>query len=299
MKLDIRDVKTVENPEFRMLNNRVGLFNQSYQDFKRLGLPKAQLILTDIPYSLGDKAYGSNPSWYIDGDNKNGESDKAGETFFVTDENFKPAEFMHFAAQMLKPEPKEREGRTKSTSPCMIVFCEFMQQFYLIELAKRYGFKHYINLVFRKNYSAQVLKANMKVVGNCEYGLILYRNKLPKFNNNGQMIFNCMDWVRDLGMERIHETQKPIALLQRLVGLFTDPDDVVIDPCAGSGSTLIAAANLGRKAYGMEISKRFYVDACDAIQKNINPDMFSMQASKYYARKSVLEEVKQPTLFEK
>ena len=297
MKLTTKDVKVVENPEFRMLNNRVGLFNSSFQDFKRYGIPKAQLILTDIPYSLGDKAYGSNPSWYIDGDNKNGESDKAGETFFVTDENFKPAEFMHFAAQMLKPEPKEREGRTKSTSPCMIVFCEFMQQFYLIELAKRYGFKHYINLVFRKNYSAQVLKANMKVVGNCEYGLILYRDKLPKFNNNGQMIFNCMDWVRDLGMERIHETQKPIALLQRLIELFTDPDDVVIDPCAGSGSTLIAAANLGRKAYGMEISKRFYVDACDAIQKNINPDMFSMAQSKYYTRK-INQDVQQPKLFD-
>ena len=296
MKLTKKDV-TVVYPEFRMLNNRVGLFNSSFQDFKRFGLPKAQLILTDIPYSLGADAYASNPSWWINGDAKQGASDKAGETFFVTDENFKPAEFMHFAAQMLKQEPKERNGRTESTSPCMIVFCEFMQQFYLIELAKRYGFKHYINLVFRKNYSAQVLKANMKVVGNCEYGLILYRDKLPKFNNNGQMIFNCMDWVRDLGMERIHETQKPIALLQRLIELFTDPDDVVIDPCAGSGSTLIAAANLGRKAYGMEISKRFYVDACDAIQKNINPDMFSMAQSKYFTRKN--EQAKQPTLFEK
>lgn len=107
MKLTTKDVKVVDDPEFRMLNNRVGLFNSSYQDFKRYGIPKAQLILTDIPYSLGDKAYGSNPSWYIDGDNKNGESDKAGETFFVTDENFKPAEFMHFAAQMLKPEPRK------------------------------------------------------------------------------------------------------------------------------------------------------------------------------------------------
>lgn len=281
MKLDIRDVQKV-NPEYRMMNNRVGLFNSSFQDFKRYGIPKAQLILTDIPYSLGDKAYGSNPTWYIDGDNKNGESDKAGETFFVTDENFKPAEFMHFASQMLRPEPKERGGRTSSTAPCMIVFCEFMQQFYLIELAKRYGFKHYINLVFRKNYSPSVLKANMRVVGNCEYGLILYRDKLPKFNNNGQMIFNCMDWVRNLGMEKIHETQKPIPLLKKLIELFTDPDDVVIDPCAGSGSTLIAAASLGRKAYGMEVSKRFYTDACEAIKKNIHIDLFSQMDSKYY-----------------
>ena len=278
MKLDKRDVTVVDNPEFRMMNNRVGLFNSSFQDFKRYGIPKAQLILTDIPYSLGDKAYGSNPSWYIDGDNKNGESDKAGEAFFVTDENFKPAEFMHFAAQMLKPEPKvknDENDRTKTSAPCMIVFCEFMQQFYLIELAKRYGFNHYINLVFRKNYSAQVLKANMKIVGNCEYGLVLYRDRLPKFNNGGQMVFNCMDWVRDLGMPRLHETQKPIPLLKRLIELFTDPDDVVIDPCAGSGSTLIAAASLGRKAYGMEISKRFYVDACDAMAKYIQPDLFN------------------------
>ena len=295
MKLDKRDVTSVD-PEFRMMNNRVGLFNTTYQDFKRYGIPKAQLILTDIPYSLGDKAYGSNPTWYIDGDNKNGESDKAGETFFVTDENFKPAEFMHFAAQMLRPEPKEREGRTKSNAPCMIVFCEYMQQFYLIELAKRYGFKHYIPLVFRKNYSPSVLKANMRVVGNCEYGLILYRDKLPKFNNNGQMVFNCMDWVRDLGMEKIAPTQKPIPLLKRLIELFTDPDDVVIDPCAGSASTLVAAASLGRKAYGMEVSKRFYVDACEALKRNIQVDMFSQMESKYYARQR--EQIKQTTLFD-
>lgn len=273
MKLTTKDVQSV-NPEFRMMNNRVGLFNSSYQDFKRYGLPKAQLILTDIPYNLSTNMYGSNPSWYLGGDRTNGESELAGETAFVTDENFKPAEFMHFAAQMLKQEPKEKSGKTKSTAPCMIVFCEFMQQFYLIDLAKRYGFNHYINLVFRKNYSAQVLKANMKVVGNCEYGLILYRDKLPKFNNEGQMVYNCMDWSRELGMPKIAPTQKPIPLLKRLIELFTDPDDVVIDPCAGSGSTLVAAASLGRKAYGMEISKRFYSDACEAIKSSIHPDLF-------------------------
>lgn len=281
MKLTTKDVKSI-NPEFRMLNNRVGLFNTTFQDFKRYGIPKAQLILTDIPYSLGNKAYGSNPVWYVGGDNKNGESEKAGETFFATDENFKPAEFMHFASQMLRPEPKGKEK--KQASPCMIVFCEFEQQFYLIELGKRYGFNHYINLVFRKNYSAQVLKANMRIVGNCEYGLVLYRDRLPKFNNNGQMIFNCMEFPRDLGMKRIHTTQKPIPLLRKLIEIFTDPDDVVIDPCAGSGSTLIAAANAGRKAYGMEISKRFYSDACEAMTENILPDMFAVSESKYYQR---------------
>ena len=149
----------------------------------------------------------------------------------------------------------------------MIIFCNFEQQMYLIELGKRYGLNHYINLVFRKNFSAQVLKANMKVVGNAEYGLILYRERLPKFNNNGKMIFNVMDWPRDNESEKIHPTQKPVKLLERLIEIFTDPGDVVIDPVAGSGSTLVAAENMGRKSYGFEIKKNFFKDATKWIEE--------------------------------
>lgn len=287
MKHTIADLQKV-NPEFRLNHNRIGLFNSHFQNFKQFGIPKAQLILTDIPYNIGRDAYGSNPTWYVGGDNKNGESELAGEEFFDTDKDFRPAEFMHFCSQMLRPEPKE-----KGSAPCMIVFCEFEQQFMLIDLARRYGLNNYINLVFRKNYSAQVLKANMKVVGNCEYGLLLYRDKLPKFNNGGAMIFNCFDYPRDTMTEKIHPTQKSISLLRRLVEIFTDPDDVVIDPCAGSGSTLVAAASLDRKAYGFEIKKNFYSDACQFIKRNIQLDMFNIGEStkrRINARQTVLFE---------
>lgn len=238
------------------------LINDHFQNYKVYQIPKAQLIIADIPYNLGNYAYASNPSWYKDGDNKNGESELAGKEFFDTDKDFRPAEFMHFCSTMLRKEPKEI-----GQAPCMIVFCEFEQQFSLIELAKRYGLNNYINLVFRKNFSAQVLKANMKVVGNCEYALLLYREKLPKFNNNGKMVFNCMDWVKDNDTEKIHPTQKPVKLLERLIEIFTDPGDVVIDPVAGSGTTLIAAENLGRKSYGFEIKKNFFNDAVKLIGK--------------------------------
>lgn len=241
------------------------IFRDHFQNYKGYAIPKAQLIIADIPYNLGNNAYASNPAWYKDGDNQNGESELAGKSFFDTDEDFRPAEFMHFCSTMLKSEKKqikgEGEGRQKSSAPCMIVFCAFDQQMYLIDLAKRYGLNNYINLVFRKNFSAQVLKANMKVVGNCEYALILYRDRLPKFNNGGKMVFNCMDWPRDNEHEKIHPTQKPVELLKRLIELFTDPGDVVIDPVAGSGSTLIAAERTGRKAYGFEIKKEFWMKA--------------------------------------
>lgn len=239
------------------------IYRDHFQNYKGYAIPKAQLIIADIPYNLGNNAYASNPAWYEDGDNKNGESELAGKAFFDTDEDFRPKEFMHFCSTMLKRETKE-----KSDAPCMVVFCAFDQQMYLIDLARQYGLNRYINLVFRKNFSAQVLKANMKIVGNCEYGLVLYRDRLPKFRNNGKMIFNCMDWPRDNESEKIHPTQKPVELLKRLIEIFTDPGDVVIDPCAGSGSTLIAAERLGRKAYGFEIKKNFF----DAANKWLNEE---------------------------
>ena len=239
------------------------LINDHFQNYKSYGIPKAQLVIADIPYNVGKNAYGSNPSWYVGGDNKNGESKLANTEFFDTDKDFRPAEFMHFCSKMMRKEPKE-----KNSAPAMIVFCEFEQQFYLIELAKKYGINGYINLVFRKNFSAQVLKANMKIVGNCEYGLVFYRDKLPKFRNNGKMVFNCIDWPRENEHEKIHPTQKPVKLLEKLIEIFTDPGDVVIDPVAGSGSTLIAAENIGRRSHGFEIKKDFHTEASKWIEEN-------------------------------
>jgi site-specific DNA-methyltransferase (adenine-specific) len=274
------------------------IYRDHFQNYKSYGIPKAQLIIADIPYNLGNNAYASNPAWYKDGDNANGESALAGKSFFDTDEDFRPAEFMHFCSTMLKAEKKpvakvEGEARQKGDAPCMIVFCAFDQQMYLIELAKRYGLNNYINLVFRKNFSAQVLKANMKVVGNCEYGLIFYRERLPKFRNNGKMIFNCIDWPRDNESEKIHPTQKPVDLLKTLISIFTDEGDVVIDPVAGSGSTLIAAERLGRKAYGFEIKKEFHTKASNWLQeeKQIKEDI-----KKYGFAKSKIEKTS-PTLW--
>lgn len=261
--------------------DKIELYNDHFQNFKVYGIPHAQLIIADPPYNLGKNAYASNPAWYKDGDNKNGESELAGTEFFDTDKDFRPAEFMHFCSQMLVKEPKngvsdeELEvgkedmagSRKKSKAPCMIIFCAFEQLQYYIELGRRYGFMHYIPLVFRKNFSAQVLKANMKIVGCCEYGLVLYKDKLPKFNNHGNMIMNCFDWPRDTTTPKIHPTQKPVPLLERLIEIFTDPGDVVIDPTAGSGSSLLAAAHLNRRAYGFEIKKDFFRMA----QKKIMP----------------------------
>jgi site-specific DNA-methyltransferase (adenine-specific) len=249
--------------------NMPKLINDHFQNYKSYGIPKAQLIIADIPYNIGKDAYGSNPAWYINGDSANGASKLANTEFFDTDKDFRITEFLHFCSTMLIKEPKEA-----GKAPCMIVFCAFEQQFELIEKAKKYGLNKYINLVFRKNFSPQVLKANMRVVGNCEYGILLYRDKLPKFNNHGRMVFNCFDWPSDNSTPKVHPTQKPVRLLEQLIETFTDKGDVVIDPCAGSGVALLAAAQTDRRAYGFEIKKHFCKDANGKVLKNIQKKLF-------------------------
>lgn len=229
------------------------LYHDNFQNYKRYNIPRANLVLADIPYNLGNNAYASSTEWYIDGDNSKGESDKAGKQFFNTDSNFNLVEYMHFCNKLLIKEPKER-----NQAPAMIIFCAFDQMQMLIDTGKRYGFNHGFPLFFIKNYSPQVLKANMRIVGATEHAVVLYRDKLPKFNNHGRMIFNWMEWPKDNETPKIHPTQKPIPLLKKLIEIFTDEGDVVIDPVAGSGTTLKAAAELNRRAYGFEVDRNFY-----------------------------------------
>src|SRR5699024_7004829 len=241
-----------------------------FQNYKRYAIPRAQLVIADIPYNLGANAYASSLEWYVDGDNKKGESDKAGKMFFDTDSDFRITEFMHFCSKMLVKEPKQR-----NKAPAMIVFCAFQQLQMVIDNAKRYGFKHHIPLVFVKNQSPQVLKANMRDVGATEYALVLYRDKLPKIRNNGLMIFNWFNWEVDNSYPKIHPTQKPVPVLKRLIDIFTDKGDVVIDPVAGSGSTLRAATELGTQADGYEMKKDTYNVGKEKMLKEIPTTIFS------------------------
>lgn len=249
------------------------LFNDSMQNWKKYPIQKAQLIIADVPYNVGNNFYGSNPMWYKGGDNKNGESKLAGKAAFSSDFNFNLFEYFHFCSQLMRKEPKTGGARGRSSdAPCMIVFCSFEQTSTLIEAAKKHGFVNYIPLVFTKNYSPQVLKANMRIVGATEYALLFYRSYLPKFRNGlkvdedgknirgtGHMIFNWFTWERDgKDIPKIHPAQKPVKLLKQLIEICTDPGDVVIDPCFGSGSTARAAKELGRNFYGFEINKEFY-----------------------------------------
>lgn len=271
--MEEKEIKDYSNYKKKV---KVELYHDHFENAKTYQIPHAQLIIADIPYNLGANAYASNPQWYKDGDNKNGESELAGKSFFDTDNDFKINNFFDFCTRYLNKEPKKGGERGRSSNaPAMIVFCSFEQIPMVIEQGKKHGLMKSYPLVFIKNYSAQVLKANMKIVNACEYAVVLYREKLPKFNNidefgKNHMIFNWFEWKRDgKDIPKIHPTQKPVNLLKQLIKIFTDEGDVVIDPCAGSGSTLRACMELNRSCYGFEIKRDFVKRAKEEMLVNV------------------------------
>ena len=262
------------------------------QNYKKYAIPPAQLIIADVPYNVGKNFYGSNPMWYNGGDNKNGESKLAGKAAFNSDFNFNLYEYFHFCSKMLKKEDKNSVTRGRSSnSPCMIVFCSFEQMPTLIDAAYKHGFVHYIPLVFVKNYSPQVLKANMRVVGATEYALVFYRDKLPKFRNGamvdedgktirgtGKMIFNWFSWEKDgKDIPKIHPAQKPVALYEWLLNRYAKPGDIILDTHVGSASSLIACYRTNHPYVGFELDKYYY----DLSKKRLDAEMAQMRLSDF------------------
>lgn len=72
------------------------------------------------------------------------------------------------------------------------------------------------------------------------------------------------------GENRYHETQKPMGLMMEIVNDFTNPGDLILDPFAGSGTTLIAAKKLERRFMGFEMNE----DYCDVANQRLSDPMF-------------------------
>lgn len=117
------------------MNLKCEIYRDSMQNYKKYAIPRAQLVIADVPYNVGNNFYGSNPMWYTGGDNKNGESKLAGKAAFNSDFNFNLYEYFHFCSKMLRKEPKKAGARGRSSdAPCMIVFCSFEQPIFIARL---------------------------------------------------------------------------------------------------------------------------------------------------------------------
>lgn len=92
-----------------------------------------------------------------------------------------------------------------------------------------------------------------------------------RFNGAG-VVHNVFTHKSPSPQQRIHPTQKPLGLMNQFVEMFSQEGDTVLDPFAGSGTMLIAAAQNGRRGIGYEASDEHYQAACRRITEVLHGD---------------------------
>jgi len=99
-----------------------------------------------------------------------------------------------------------------------------------------------------------------------QHELILHASKgTPTITSRS--IGNVLGYRRDNNDD--HPSPKPIGLMQNLIEVVTAPGDVVLDPFMGAGSTIRAAANLGRRAIGIELSEKYCEIAAKRLRQGV------------------------------
>lgn len=105
----------------------------------------------------------------------------------------------------------------------------------------------------------------------CEPIEIAHAKGRKAWNGGGLPAVWKVPIVRGIDPERTeHTTQKPLALMSRLVELFTDPGDIILDPFCGSGTTGVAALRLGRRFIGIEKNAKYAAIARERIKAEVN-----------------------------
>lgn len=98
-----------------------------------------------------------------------------------------------------------------------------------------------------------------------EYTLYLWKGRARTIRNPGsKQTFHA---PRPDRSEKIHDTQKPIALLDHYIRNSSEPGEVVLDPFAGSAATLVAALRAGRRAIGIELDPGHYARAVERLTR--------------------------------
>ena len=102
--------------------------------------------------------------------------------------------------------------------------------------------------------------------------MFLHRDDIrPRWNGGGK----AGVWSTPVAQNEGHPTAKPLAMVRDWVRLFTNPGDLVLDPFAGSGTTLRAALDEGRRAIGVELEERY----CEVIAKRLAQDVLDFGES--------------------
>ena len=115
----------------------------------------------------------------------------------------------------------------------------------------------------KNNWSSGDIKAQYAK----QYEIVIYANKGRRLLS-GSRLTDVWFFNRVAGRMQLHQNQKPVDLIARMIEKSSKTGDVILDPFMGVGSTLCAAEKLGRHAIGIEIETRY----CEIAKKRLHKD---------------------------
>ncbi len=209
------------------------------KDFYQQNL-KVDAIITDPPYNISVKNNFSTLK----------SAKRQGIDFGEWDKNFKLLEWIKHYAPLVNP------------NGCMVIFCAYRFISYIADFLEENGFivKDFIQWVKNNPMPRNI---NRRYVQDTEFALWAVKKK-------AKWVFNKPKnekYLRPLilkspvvsGLERVkHPTQKSLALMEKIISIHTNPNDIVLDPFMGSGTTGLACKRLERNFIGIESEKEYF-----------------------------------------
>ncbi|WCB34270.1 DNA-methyltransferase [Helicobacter pylori] len=209
------------------------------KDFYQQNL-KVDAIITDPPYNISVKNNFSTLK----------SAKRQGIDFGEWDKNFRLLEWIKRYAPLVNP------------NSCMVIFCSYRFISYIADFLEENGFivKDFIQWVKNNPMPRNI---NRRYVQDTEFALWAVKKK-------AKWVFNKPKnekYLRPLilkspvvgGIERVkHPTQKSLALMEKIISIHTNPNDIVLDPFMGSGTTGLACKRLERNFIGIESEKEYF-----------------------------------------
>jgi len=136
-------------------------------------------------------------------------------------------------------------------------------------------------VLFGSNYYSDKLPVGGWIIWDktCgKFDLPMAKPELAWSNKKGTKIYRILhngvinaDSVKGNNEPRVHPTQKPVTLMKHIIEDYTHEGDTILDPFMGSGTTLVAAKQLGRKAIGIEIEEKYCEIAVKRLGQGVLP----------------------------
>jgi site-specific DNA-methyltransferase (adenine-specific) len=138
-----------------------------------------------------------------------------------------------------------------------IVFYDMWKMQTLSAMLQGAGFRMLRMLEWLKTNPVPLNSKRFYLSNGREVAIACVKGSKPTFNGEYMRGVFEMPIHRD-GGKRLHPTQKPLALMRLLIEMHTAPNDLVVDPFAGSATTLVAATAIGRRSMGSELDPKYF-----------------------------------------